>query len=131
MFFDFNYYKSLSKELQKELEVSRASFNTQLEATKALNLEIENYKNLVEAFTEGSVVGDNFEIDFKKLNAFSIERVLPINQNTNFNVLPIQFHENTAIGYLVEGEVKEWYFSCDMSTHQRLVLEFKAYRNGG
>lgn len=79
------------------------------------NAEKEDLRVELEA---ARVLGEddkNFALDFKKLNAISIERLVDINNRTT-----------TSIGYLVEGrtDVQEWTYRCNLATHQRLVQEF-------
>jgi hypothetical protein len=55
-----------------------------------------------------------FEINFKSINAFSIERAI------KEKVLV------TLIGYKdINGNVQVWFFRCSEETHKRLVKQFK------
>jgi hypothetical protein len=55
-----------------------------------------------------------FEIDFKAMNAFSIERSIQDNQTI------------TIIGYRdKEGSIGQWYLSCSEENHKRLAEQFK------
>jgi len=63
-----------------------------------------------------------FEVDFKMLNAFSIEReIIPSDLTNRYD------REVTTIGYKENGKLEEWNLSCSRETHERLVKEFKAY----
>jgi hypothetical protein len=65
----------------------------------------------------------SFEINFRCINAFSIERlVLPKNSSQKYDT------ERTSIGYLTGGKIQEWVFCCSRETHERLVEEFKIYK---
>lgn len=83
-----------------------------------LQKELDDLKN-----ARHSIIEDcGFEIDYKGLDAFSIERtVVPKNKDQKFD------REKTIIGHLVDGKINEWAFSCSRETHERLVQEFKAY----
>ena len=75
-------------------------------------------KSLVQIARDSEV-----QIDFVKMNAFSIERLV---DNKD---LP-----QTVIGYfLTQGdgtkELREWFIQCNDTTHARLVSEFKDYVN--
>jgi len=83
-----------------------------------LQREIDDFKSTRDKIIEGC----GFEIDYKGLDVFSIERtVVPKNNNQKYD------REKTIIGYLVDGKINEWSFSCSRDIHERLVQEFKAY----
>lgn len=82
------------------------------------NQAFELKKSLVQIARDSEV-----QIDFVKMNAFSIERLV---DNKD---LP-----QTVIGYfLTQGdgtkELREWFIQCNDTTHARLVSEFKDYVN--
>jgi hypothetical protein len=54
-----------------------------------------------------------FQINFKAINAFSIERA--VNDK----------REHTVIAYLTDNGIQSWYFTCSRKTHDRLTEEFK------
>jgi hypothetical protein len=56
-------------------------------------------------------------VDFKRMNAFSIERL------TDDNKVPM-----TIIGYYLQDKVGQWYLYCDEEHHARLVKEFNEYK---
>lgn len=57
-----------------------------------------------------------FVFDWKGANAVAIERM----------------NGQTVIGYKAEDcpDLKEWFFYCDVGTHNQLAAEFKEYING-
>lgn len=60
----------------------------------------------------------SFEFDFKKMNAFSIERIV---KDGSFK---------TVIGYIrPNGDIAEWTFYCSHVTHEKLVTQFREYIN--
>lgn len=85
---------------------------------KALTEEVQGYKRQI--CTEVSNSG--FAVNFKLLNAFSIERAV-IEKNSEYH-----FDRGvTNIGYLIRGKMHEWIFECSLETHERLVKEFNQY----
>jgi hypothetical protein len=62
-----------------------------------------------------------FVVDFKAMNAFSIERGL------DSNCVP-----RTVIGYFLDQEskmVKEWYLYCSLERHAELATQFQNFIN--
>jgi len=85
---------------------------------KNLEKEIDDLKNQ----RYDNIADCGFEIDFKELNVFSIEReIIPKDRYNRDN------REATTIGYKENGKLEEWNLSCSRETHERLVKEFKAY----
>ena len=85
---------------------------------KSLTEEVQGYKRQI--CTEVSNSG--FAVNFKLLNASSIERAV-IEKNSEYH-----FDRGvTNIGYLIEGKMHEWIFECSLETHERLVKEFNQY----
>jgi hypothetical protein len=92
----------------KDKDFIIANLREELDITKN-----ENYLNVIEC---------SFEVDFYSLHAFSIERlIIPKSSSTKSD------KEQTSIGYLVDGKIQEWIFSCSRETHERLAQEFKLY----
>jgi len=78
---------------------------------KKLKQEKEELEKLLESELDGSI-----EIDFSKINAFSIERTI--------NDCRIC----TSIGYLLkDNSIEEWVFYCSIEKHEELVKKFKKY----
>lgn len=99
--------------------------------------EIDNLKNRIKIIEEENqhikkqrdeILGDcGFAIDYKALNAFSIERMIA-RPNGNYKY----DYEVTNIGYIIDGKIHEWCFSCSREIHERLVngfLEYMRIRN--
>lgn len=63
------------------------------------------------------------QVDFRKMNAFSIERIY---ENDQANTVIGHKHNITAN----KVEIKEWRLECNDETHNRLVAEFNEYRKG-
>lgn len=59
----------------------------------------------------------NFSFNFKKINAFSVERI-----NKDGSLC-------TIIGYLLGEEVRQWYFYCSDEMHNSLVEEFDLWKS--
>lgn len=115
---DYNELVRKASEYEKLLEEAQKTINdkhilqdkkNQLEE-KYNKLKEEKYKQISEC---------NFSVNFKKLKAVSIERLIH------------EDREITNIGYLCEvsNEIKEWMFFCSRETHQRLVIEFNEQLN--
>lgn len=104
------------------------------------NVKLQQKINLLEAqlkaYTsrlEGEYASASYSIDWKAMNAFSIERNL-CNDGS--------FNHKTIIGYMMEEPVttvendvtykdvvREWTLYCSHAEHQRLVAEFNEYKN--
>jgi hypothetical protein len=92
----------------------------ELEAdVKHANALLSHYKKQEQDKRELDVQTATFEIDFKAIRAFAIER----------NV-----HDDkvcTIIGYLdKDNDVREWYFYCSKAQHEQLVAKFREYFGG-
>lgn len=108
-------------ELEYLLENNQCDLERYKEKIKALEGRI---KELNEQNSDEARSAD-MQVDFKKMHAFSIERLIQPSSKT-----PV-----TAIGYWKLDEsgtstVGEWYLHCSTDTHLRLVNEFRAYQKG-
>jgi hypothetical protein len=84
-----------------------------------LKVELEDLKNenkRLKDVIKGEISNAAFSIDWKIMNAFSIER--------NYDHRSIK----TIIGYFVNNVVHEWSLYCSADEHERLVKEFNAYK---
>ena len=63
------------------------------------------------------------QVDFRKMNAFSIERI----QGEEGVITVIGYKHNVTANKV---EIKEWRLECNDETHNRLVAEFNEYRKG-
>jgi hypothetical protein len=104
--------------LALELKSKEADILTLKVGVKRLQDELDDFKN-----TRDDIIEDcGFEIDYKGLDAFSIERTVVLkDRDKKYD------REKTVIGHLVDGKIQEWSFSCSRKTHERLVLELKSY----
>ena len=101
---------------------SSADRNAELDREIAsLEKHIEELKKQLEEISENKLIANKkivadspVAIDFQKMNAFSIERMLSDDGNEVM----------TTIGYIVNGEVKEWYLNCSQEIHNELVKLF-------
>ena len=59
-------------------------------------------------------------VDFKAMNAFSIERVY----------IPKRNRVATLIGYIFNNEIREWVIYCSLENHEVLVVQFEDYVSG-
>lgn len=116
----FNWFIKPQKELEKAIHDSDVELKRVKNELEIANGRLNNIKK-----TSSSLP---FHFDFKKMNAFSIER--------NFNN-----HEPcTIIGYVIKEThvsnndgvitttykdvIKEWYLYCDENEHKKLAEEF-------
>lgn len=81
----------------------------------------ENYELRCKLYD--SAVNSEMQVDFEKMNAFSIERIYDD-----------KHPPATIIGYKhkvseLEVQIKEWNLACSQATHDRLVKEFNQYIN--
>ena len=84
-----------------------------------LKVELEDLKNenkRLKDVIKGEISNAAFSIDWKIMNAFSIER--------NYDDRSIK----TIIGYFVNNGVHAWSLYCSADEHERLVKEFNAYK---
>jgi seryl-tRNA synthetase len=118
MFFNYAKMKEREKELLSEIEDLKKT-NEALEKKKRL-LENELQDTLQQ---KSDIIADcECSVNFKTLNAFSIERVLkPKDGQYSF------VREITNIGYMVNDKIHEWFFACSREAHERLVKEFNEY----
>lgn len=113
------FNKNNVKALEQEIDYLKYE-NSRLQEARDYfsNQAFELKKSLVQIARDSEV-----QIDFVKMNAFSIERLVDSKD------LP-----QTVIGYfLTQGdgakELREWFIQCNDTTHARLVTEFKDYVN--
>lgn len=80
-------------------------------------IKIKQLETKIEKLYSDELENSEFEVDFKAINAFSIERIAKPDTN------------KTIIGYIIKEKdcdcVKEWEFSCSAAQHQKLVEQFK------
>ena len=84
-----------------------------------LKVELEDLRNenkRLKDVIKGEISNASFSIDWKIMNAFSIER--------NYDHRSIK----TIIGYLVNDVIHEWSLYCSADEHERLVKEFNVYK---
>ena len=83
-------------------------------------LEKQNaeYETLIEKLNDVSRAA--FLIDFTKINAFGIERIVYDNGNAK-----------TVIGHIFNNEIKEWHLWCTLEQHNQLAQEFLTYSSKG
>jgi hypothetical protein len=95
----------------------KGSSNTEYNTLKSVNDSLTLVNDALTKKIDSIQTGYNqaeFEIDFKAINAFSIERA------------PHDKKEVTVVGYKdKDDEVQQWYFQCSRETHKRLSEQFK------
>lgn len=98
------------KELEDKIRALKREYKELESTNKNLESELEVLKDIrIDAIEECS-----FDIDFKKLNAISIERAM------------YGKREKTVIGYLKhKDDIGQWNFTCSRETHNRLAEQFK------
>lgn len=103
-------------ELQHELESTKALLRVAEKELEAKNETIRAYLN--------SAKDNTFVIDWKAMNAFSVERIAR------------EGSVYTIIGYILQNDyeddkkqslVKEWTLYCSEEQHEKLASEFQAY----
>jgi predicted nucleic acid-binding Zn-ribbon protein len=104
--------------LEQTILSREAEINSLKLYVKRLQGELDNIREA----RDDIVAECGFEIDYRGLNAFSIERTI-VNKDKNQKY----DREKTIIGHIVDGKINEWSFSCSRETHERLVKEFKDY----
>ena len=110
MFFKINTKENLRNELAK----ANLNINVLKDKISELENNLDDYKKGIETQVEEFPVA----VNFKKINAFSIERL--------FNITTKQF--TTIIGCYVNNELKEWFLHCNDNMHEILVNEFNKYK---
>lgn len=102
------------------LSMNEKIIKKQNEYIAKLESENKHLKSSVDFNNRLEIGSCDFVIDFEKMNAFSIERVpnsLP-NDNGVYK---------TTIGYLLNGEVREWVLWCSLTQHNILAQDFREY----
>lgn len=86
---------------------------------KSLQADLDRLQNKKDIEVKKDVQNAEFVIDWKNMDAFSIERMGDPKDNY------------TVIGYWVvesgEKRVHEWKFYCSLDQHNKLAKEFKEY----
>lgn len=109
--------------------ITHSNLKVELEDLKKENEKLKYANEVYRKTLEGEMSKSTFSVDWKTMNAFSIER------GWNNGTL------RTTIGYLLqepvvitEGEVttkdvvREWVLYCSSEEHERLVKEFNDYK---
>lgn len=111
----FNLFKvaKLESEIRDlNYEVNRRNENIKLLEDRIRRMELEKVDSI-----KADVNSSDFEIDWKNMDAFSIERMGDNNS------------AYTVIGYWVivnnEKTVAEWKFYCSQEQHNKLAKEFR------
>lgn len=121
MFFNKSSNKK-SVELQLEI-MSLEERKLLLEEQKAVLVQsIEALKQEQTTSMTKAVEYFQFAIDFEKMNAFSVERIVKDNKPPH-----------TIVGYFLQHpngttEVKEWVLYTSVKEHNRLVAEFELWK---
>lgn len=110
--------KSTYEQLKYELSLVERNLDYTKEQLDYKNKQIAELQAKIESLYSEELEQCDFEIDFKAMNAFSIER------NTNS-----KGRAYTIIGYLKEdsNEMGEWNFFCSLTQHQKLAEQFRKY----
>lgn len=99
----FNIFNKKENELNSENDSLR---NKIIDLERKLNEQNQKNRNV------------SHEVDFKKMQAFSIERAF---KNDSWC---------TVIGYIIPSEpskVREWNLLCSIEAHEELVKKFREY----
>lgn len=104
-----NFFKNKSLELQNKI-MAEALQKAQDEAKRMR----EAYETQLSANYK-STYDSEFALDYRQMNAFSIERLCRDGQAV------------TVIGYFLNSQVREWNLYCNEERHQELVNQFKLY----
>lgn len=97
------------EKLKADYEKLKADYEELIDAYKKLEGKYEE-------LTNNSLQPDDCDvnIDFTELQAFSVERVF-------------DGTERTIIGYIFEGNIKEWFLYISRQHHNELVDKFRKY----
>lgn len=90
----------------------------QNEYIKKLETENAEYETLIENLNDVSRAA--FLVDFTKINAFSIERIVYKDG-----------HAKTVIGHILNGEIREWNLGCTLEQHNQIAQEFLTHSSKG
>ena len=127
------WFKSVDRKLDEEIDKALKKIQS-LEREK-INLQerIKEYKTR----TEDEYSKASYALDWKKMNAFSIERMMEhgipktvIGYITQEPLITTSGNDENQI--ITEKDiVREWTLYCSHEEHQRLVKEFNDYVKGG
>lgn len=99
-----------NESLRKELQETRKTIK-ELEEKLKIQIKPDLNKELDKA---------SFELDFEKMNVFSIERVI----REDRLITVVGFWNN-------KGELVQWYLRCSEAEHERLIGEFRRHKERG
>ena len=118
--------KSKNKQLELKINELEYKISEQIDYANGLKKQIKTLNDEIQALqdtNELTALNADMQIDFKKIGAFSIERMK--RNNDKFPVTIIGFWRdkfNQTHG--------EWRLECNDETHARLVKEFREYQKG-
>lgn len=100
--------------------------HTQLKVrVQELEKQIEELTDAARGKLADDVQSSKFEIDFDKMEVFSLER----NHNGQRAFTIVGYFINVPEQYGMKKAVHEWTLYCSMKEHERLVTEFQKWKN--
>lgn len=99
----------------KNMTATISSYERQIAEKKTYLKELTGK---IESSLSDELKKSNFSFDFKRMNAFSVERI-----KRKDDKFPI-----TVVGYVHNNEVREWFFYCSLDAHDSLVEEFNLWK---
>jgi len=107
------------KNLERDIENMTATISSYDRQIKDKKEELKIVKGEISDSIQNQIYDANFSFDFRKMNAFSVERIK--RKDDEFPV--------TVIGYTYDSKIREWFFYCSFDTHNSLVEEFNLWKN--
>jgi regulator of replication initiation timing len=119
------FFKNLDREFAKEQALLKEAIDKLKRENESLKLENAALNNAIDSELSKAA----FSVDWKTMNAFSIERVREHDTHkTIIGYMVSEPFETTQDGVYCNDSVREWSLSCSLAEHQRLVDEFNQYR---
>lgn len=113
--------QKLQADASPDMVNSFEAYQAVIQAKKAIQRELDEiHLKAVKEFATAMHV-----IDWKEMNAFSIERVCAEGQYTT--TIGYFIHNSTDGGNAPEKYVKQWSLQCSHEEHQRLAADFAEY----
>jgi hypothetical protein len=97
-----------------EETITHEEWNQLIDENTKLQDKIQELENTIDNYFDESRKS-TVMIDFKKINAFSIERIFR-------NDIP-----QTNIGFILGNKTEEWCIDCDETQHNELVNSFRKH----
>jgi hypothetical protein len=113
------FFNKVNRELEREVERLEQLTKAQTVAYDELVAYYDKKRKELESESRDQSVS----IDFRAMNAFSVERI--VRDNEPITIIGYSLQKKSEGSY--STEVKEWYLHCNDRVHNDVVKQFKEY----